>query len=418
MRRQFVAIGAVVVAGMLTACSSSVGVTPPAPAPLPTPAPTFEYSGRAVQTYTYFYGYPSQEPPATIVTRLKETVTALPTRHYPAGALDIHSDTLEKTALQSTHVVTNSYVSATAGSVLLYATTSKIESASGGQTTDAKTAYASPQIVSQKTGAWTNSPAASIRESYSDGHYQDRTVAADGTYDEKGTTFALTGQIAPITIREAATGAGRYIGPFDGCPPKTAFEFTAAPNIELKLVSKPPSSFCEMQPTKITDWYPASPGFFNEHDTAKNGAAPPSECGLDEKRVHLTTRTVMSLDTIIGYVEKTNMVIVNSESKDVLLCMLLTDSISNYYNWQGDTPYFFLFTPNGKPVSTIVTDEKLVIDDDSSARRNRNAFEAADAVAAGAQQQFLTGVARVRERLHDAMVRAFISKQTSIGGAR
>lgn len=416
MRLHLIAAATVLSTAALAACSGTAGSVPPSAAPPPTPVPAYHYVGKMTQTYTYLYGYPSPEPPNTTTTTIKDVVTVSPTAGpgLPSGANVVHVDETDTTPLQTSRTVTDAYVDTSSTQALLYGSVSLLKAAQGGQTTHTTTSYVTPQILSRKQGTWTNSPAGSVDEKYSDGHYQDRTIAANGTYDEKGTALALNGKMVVTQIREKPSGAGNYTGPFVGCPPDTSWVFTPAPSISVKLVSNPPSSGCELGATTIPDWYPSAPTLYTEHDSVTSGKVMPAGCGASQgKRARLTERSMVRLDTIIGYTERTDMSVFGPLSGPPV-CVILADEIDNYYDWQGDQIAFFAFTDKGKPVSTIVTNESLA----GSSLSGGAAAGAADAIAAGAQTHFTAKLDAVRARLRDAMIRRLQTVLNNAGGAR
>jgi hypothetical protein len=412
LRLHLFAAATFVASAALAACSSSVGITPPPATPLPSPVPATHYSGQSTQTYTYLYGYPSPEPPNTITTAIKGVVTVSPTTGpgLPSGTNDVHVDETDTTPLQSSRTVSDAYVNTSATQAVLYGSVSELKAPAGGQSTDTTTSYVTPQIVSRQHGTWSNSPAGSVDEKYSDGHYQDRTIAANGSYDEKGTAFSLSGIMVGTELLEKATGAGSYTGPFEGCPPKTSFEFSAAPSIAVTLVSKPPEPGCEQASQSIPNWYPTPPALYNEQDRVKSNVVMPSECGHSAgQRERLTERTIARLDTIIGYKEHTD-VSVFGPLDGPPVCAVFADEIDNYYDWQGDQIAFFDFTDKGHPVSTILTDEAVVFEGGSSG--------GSDAIVAAAETHFGAKLDAVRARLRDAMIRRFVTRSTHAGGAR
>jgi hypothetical protein len=412
LRLHLIAAATFVASAALAACSSSVGFTPPPPTPLPSAVPAGHYAGTLTQTYTYLYGYPSPEPPNTSTTTIKGVVTVSPTAGpgLPSGTNDVHVKETDATPLQSSTTVSDAYVRTSASEVVLYGSMSELKAAQGGQSTHTTTSYVTPQILSRTRGTWTNSPAGSTDEEYSDGHYQDRTIAANGSYDEKGTAFSLGGKMVGTEIVEKSSGAGGYTGPFAGCPPKTSFLFSAAPKISVELVSKPPVLGCEQESTPIPDWYPAAPTLYREQDRVNSGIVMPSTCGASAgERARLTARSTARLDTIIGYREQTD-VSVFGPLEGPPVCIVFADEIDNYYDWQGDQIAFFAFTDNGHPVSTILTDEAVVFKSNSSG--------GADAVVVAAQTHFGATMDAVRASLRDAMIRRFETMRNSAGGTR
>jgi hypothetical protein len=402
----------------LSACSGTTGFTPPSPTPLPTSGPAYRYAGKMTQTYAYFYGYPSPEPPTTIRTKVQDAVTLSPATQYylPAGTQDVHVNETDATVLQSTVTVTDAYVNTTSSKRVLYGSISEVKAARSAQSGHTTTTYVTPQILSESHGAWTNSPAASIDEKFADGHYQDRTIEADGTYHEKGSTYALNGKLAGIEIDERSTGAGNYAGPFLGCPPATSWVFSASPHITVTLYST--VSYCELAATPIPKWYLPSPTFYLERDRVEGSVTMPAECGSQAgKPARLTDRTISKLDTIIGYDEYTELSVFGSLS-GAPVCIVLRDRIDNYYDWQADTPYTLLFTGNAKPVSTILTDQALVLVSGPSKGAAAVSPQAATAVAAGAQAHLFATLDIVRARLRDAMMRRLTTLVNRTGGTR
>jgi hypothetical protein len=412
LRLHLIAAATFVASAALAACSSSVGITPPPPAPLPSPVPADHYDGTLTQTYTYLYGYPSPEPPNTSTTAIKGVVTVSPTTGpgLPSGTNDVHVKETDTTPLQSSTTVSDAYVRTNATEAVLYGSVSELEAPQGGQSSHTTTSYVTPQTLSRTHGTWTNSPAGSVDERYSDGHYQDRTIAANGSYDERGTAFSLGGKMVATEILEKPSGAGGYTGPFEGCPPKTSFLFTAAPKISVSLVSKPPVLGCEQAATSIPDWYPAAPTLYRERDRVKSATLIPAACGASAgKRARLTERSTARLDTIIGYREHTD-VSVFGALQGPPVCIIFADEIDNYYDWQGDQIAFLAFTDDGHPVSTILTDESVVFKSGSSG--------GASAIVAAAQTHFGATLDAVRARLRDAMIRRFVTMPNGAGGTR
>jgi hypothetical protein len=146
----------------------------------------------------------------------------------------------------------------------------------------------------------------------------------------------------------------------------------------------------------------------------------PAQCGpAAGKTARLTDRTIARLDTVIGYFEYTDVSVFGSLT-GAPVCMVLGDEIDNYYDWQGDQIAFFVFTPHGDPVSTIVTDENLVLEGgaSSSASRGGTLSFRDDALAAGAQAHFLARLGVLRANLRDAMMRRLMKLADPSGGPR
>jgi hypothetical protein len=401
----------------LSACSGSVGTTPPSPTPLPPQPPSFRYAGAMTQHFAYAYGYPSQQPPITVRTTLSDRVTVNAAVPPPSISSDATDDVkiveTAATSLETNMTTTNAYVSSNAGSVLLYGAVSSIAEASGGQSSTTTTVYTKPQTLAEASGTWSNSPASTVKETYSDGHSEDRTIAADGTYTENGTTFGLNAKPAPIVLQEEASGAGMYEGPFTGCPNGTAFRFSAPsgspPTIALTLTST--VSYCSSSTASSIDlWYATPPSFYGETDEADASTTVPVGCGKFKGTTAAEVRSeIVHLDTIIGYTEVTS---THTYVKDnAPVCILFSDDLLNYYDWQGDTPAFLLYSPNAKPISAVTTDESLV---QKSASGSLPALT--PEIVAAARAHFAANVERARAKLLDAMIHRLQTAREKTGG--
>jgi hypothetical protein len=390
VRLRFALAGLVVATAFLAACSSGTscvfgpgGGCPPFPTPTPSapPAPV-SLAGTETQAFTYDYGYPSPEPPYTQTTTIAQTVTVAPTAlasPFPAGAAnDVHvAETDVVDQLQTIALTTDAYTATSGTNVLLYGSVVDTPSFGNGQASIEQLVYAAPQIVDQtpqNNGAtWTNEPAAQLTERYSDGHSEDRTIANNGTYREVGTALSPDGSgYVPVHLFDDASGAGSYSGPFYGFSNLT-FDF-AAP------AGNPPSIVATYEIGKrkkhvLSDapaWFQANPVFFTEADSIQTNVSQPSGCafagGVNDVRQKITRR-----DTIIGYVEQSQRD--TYEASGSIVCVVFTDTLQNYYDWNGDTTAFVVFiSPNGKKISQVLTSEVIsavAAPGGASARRTR-----------------------------------------------
>ena len=343
LRRLF--IGALMIASFsFAACSGAGNTVPPSPpAPTPTAAQSLKLSGTMVQTYTYRYGFPSPQPPLTVVTKIDQDVSATSgsaPAGYPRGSnLIVRVNETDKANLSKHASTTIAYVAYQASKDLLYASSTRIDAAGGAQSSISTTKYAAPRLITETGRAtWSNSPARTIDETFSDGHDERRTVAADGTYVEDGTAMAYYGALANTKLYDRSSGAGSYSGPFLGCPPGTRFSFAAPSGTPLKILValKSANPNCTFQPGTFPAWFQTSPTFYTETDGSKPRKMP-SSCGAGKGHpANDVGSAIAFLDTIVGYVELTQTDAYSTARG--LQCVVYRDTMLMYYDWQGDTP--------------------------------------------------------------------------------
>jgi hypothetical protein len=376
VRLRFALAGLVVLTAFLAACSSGTSCgfgCPPVNPPTPTPAPV-SLAGTETQAFTYDFGYPSPQPPYMQTTTIAQTVTVAATAlasPFPGGAAnDVHvaeTDTIDQ--LQTIQLTVDSYTATSSNNVLLYGSVVNTPASGGGQPTNGQATtvqlvYAAPQIIDQtpqNNGAtWTNKPGAQLTENYSDGHSEDRTYANNGTYSEVGTAQAPNGSgYVPVHLSIDGSGAGIYSGPFFGAA-SVSFEF-AAPAGSPKTISgtikvnkRPRQALF-----KIPAWFANQPVFFTEADSIRTNVAQPKGCPF-ASAINDVRQKITRLDTMIGYVEQSQRD--TYEASGAVICVAFTDTLQNYYDWNGDTTSFPLYvTENAKKISQVVTNELISV---------------------------------------------------------
>jgi hypothetical protein len=371
VRLRFALAGLVVGTALLAACSSgtSCGFGCP-PVNTPTPTPSLSLAGTQTQAFKYYYGNPTVQPPVTITTTIAQTVTVAPTSlasPFPGGtANDVHiseKDVID--GLQEIDSTSDSYTANSGSNVLLYGSVENTDASSNGQASAIQLVYAAPQIVDKtpETGGatWTNQPGAQLGETYSDGHVENRTIANDGTYAETGTAQSVfgTGYIQ-TSLTELASAAGTYFGPFYNNPyyPSTRFTWSIGPpsagkvTIAYKIYGQLPVT----PYVTLPQWFPAKPVFFTESDSIRSGVTPPPACGASGT-ANDVVQTIERLDTVIGYTE--------SQRRDTYtqsgaaVCVAFSDTLNNYYDWNGDTVHSVDVSLNKKKLSQVLTTEIL-----------------------------------------------------------
>ncbi len=338
-----------------------------APQPTPPPPPSSEYTltGKEVQLYTYTYGYPSPQPPTTVDTSVLQNVTVRPSATSLPGhpnVADVHVNETDSTALQTINAVGDAYVGLAGANLVMYQLSGSVPPEGSAQGTDVLETYDTPQIIDSASSSWTNQPGGKLVETYTDGHSYTRVIANDGSYRETGYAQAPDGSgYTKIALQENADGSGSYGGPFAGYP-SVIFAFAqpagspAAIDMTLSIDGAPPSPYAT-----IPAWFTDSPPLYSQTNTVASNVTVPSQCGTGKATA--VTQSITRIDTVIGYTEKSIRTTYRSSygATGVTDCIQFTDVLGNYYNWNGDTPYFFYYSPNAEPISAVVTGELLTL---------------------------------------------------------
>jgi len=412
VRLRFALAGLVALSASLAACSSGTSCGFGCPVTTPTAQP-LSLSGTQTQDFTYYYGYPTTEPPSTITTAISQTVTVSATAlasPFPAGtANDVRvaeTDTID--GLQSIPFTTDAYEDTSGTNVVLYGSASDTPASGDAQSTLETLVYDTPRIVDQSpqtNGAtWTNKPGATLNEVYGDGHSNNRVIADDGSYREVGYAQSPSGAgYIPVDLFEDASGAGEYSGPFFGqqnidnvfdAPAGNPATITATFNVK---------GGAKGTIFTIPAWYASNPTLYSESNAIVTGATLPKGCA-SASPVNEVRQKFNRLDTIIGYTERGETD--SYESNGTVVCVVYSDTLVNYYDWNGDTtartiPYA---SPKGKKISQVITSELITQSGagaSASAHRARGARVAGiPAIALGAlQERFNAKIAATKRKL-------------------
>jgi hypothetical protein len=414
------------------------------PPPFPPSPTTYTIAGVETQDFTYNYNLPTDNPPpATITTDITQTVQVMPTTLPSAfgggsGTVSTSSET-DNIGTQTIALTGTTYLvmSKVKGSTFLVepGNNQSIPGVSNGQSTTIDTTYASQklqgvtvpgrilaQIPPVNGTKWDNTPASTVDETYGDGHFENRTIATNGTYIENGTApSGVGGTPAPISLVETASGAGVYSGPFLGYVPSIVFTFPVATGNPPTIMSTIEIEGQTQSFAAIPAWYPVKPVFYGEQDQIIGNASIPASCGVKGTAFH-TSHGSARLDTIIGYVEVTQLD--EYYNKGVPICVVLSDGLENFYDWQRDTPYLFLFSGDAKPVSAVVTNETLVVKSYVAGSKSNVASTAAmdpftgAAIVAAAEQHFAAKMEKQRLERLQKMVKSMSTGKFHKGGAR
>jgi hypothetical protein len=316
------------------------------------------YVGTSVQTDAF--GYPVASPfPTTSVTGTLALTIANGSAANPGGqpATNIHTVESDAVPLSTTTETTDSWLAFSATQTQLFGSVSS-DNASPTANTVA-TAYTTPQIVDmlpETNGAtWTNSPAATIAESYADGETADRTVNADGTYTETDTYPNRDPYTFVNTIAVNPDGSGSYTG--SGWIPYgiDGLTYTAPVNgiitIDLLEITGP------VVFDTVAVWYPATPmSLYNQSNTITTGVAFPASCAVPAGYGtvgNLVAQTTSRVDPVIGYTDGQTIDTYTVPGAGAV-CSMMSDATDYYYDYSDDQGEARLgFAPTPLQVSTL-----------------------------------------------------------------
>ena len=307
----------------------------------------------------------------TTIAQFFQTLATTAPSPIPSGSTTVvHVTEIDKVPLLISTIASDTYVAQSAGQTSVFGSMAFSFPPKGAAQTYTTTAYASPQLVNvgpaASPAAWTNSPAATIVQSFTGGPSYQRVIAANGTYQEAGYIPSPGGTAMPIAIVESADGSGSYSGIFRtdqqgiAGDNECSFSFSApalrgtppVPKIDVKASKLNPSPSPSASPcasptsyASVPAWFPSpppplgtgspAPVFYAESDTAAAGVLVPSGCGpATATSATVVTRTIWQLDTIVGFSEYSTVATYESPAGAVI-CMMLSDTLANYYDWTG-----------------------------------------------------------------------------------
>ncbi|MGZ3519799.1 MAG: hypothetical protein ACXVAG_02220 [Vulcanimicrobiaceae bacterium] len=399
LRTRFYIIGLVALAAGLAACGGgggSSGGGGPIPNPsTPTPPPqdypiaagdAFNYAGSLTRSLSYAQPAPNPLPSTTTTAQVTQSVT-VSAGTAPGGqsAADFHEVEQDAYPTQTTSLTTDAFYNlVTAGSganVVEYGYKS-----SDSLSNSIQYAYTTPQVIAETPFAsgktWNNSPAVTITENDADGTTSTRTYAADGSYTDN--EDFLSGQIgATATIVENANLSGSYSSnSFNALEDQIQVSAPASGQITISGIfpapaTPSPNPSGSPQPTPnpttpprvvtIPAWYSSSAKLYTETDSDGGSAMFDSHCSVPSSvgtQGEKLTQTIARLDTVLGYQETqttTSYVVPNFGPA----CIVMSDTIDAYYDYQGDTEFGQLgvtigpFAFYGSPFQTTVIAQTL-----------------------------------------------------------
>ena len=414
MRTRLIVFGAVALAASLAACGGGGGgSSTPGSNVVPTTGPAtnsgnlitsdvfkLQYTGVKTVNDVYTYGSgplgsPSPNPPSTAAYSVQSTVqaavNAAPSVVPVTGPyLDVNSTELDSSSLATQEFVTDAWMQTSANGAALEYGTQLTQPLSAEQPktltafVDPVSGKANPQqldALPETAGAsWTNEPAATISQTFADGHFAKRLINADGTYVDNDSISLTTGGTAYAVIQENSDGSGSYSAPFAGgnvtsvaisAPATPTPVPTGTPNppttpqvtVTLNLAGFYASILGPTISAQFTPFYVYSPKpvFYTETDAVISAGSFPAGCvnSYGTSGVELV-RKISTLDTILGYVETTEFDAYAAAGYPV--CVVSSDVINYAYDYAGDTVGGlggFLFGQLGGRITT--TSQTLVL---------------------------------------------------------
>lgn len=408
-------------------------VTPPPPTIAPNTAATYTGTKTVNYAFNMDFDYPTPGPSATAppAQTLSYSVNAsvsIGTAQFPgtttAQLIDEHIAETDAGSLANTSYTTDSWVSlapATSGyNEQLYGQT--VQEPSSANLPVITTLYNTPQTVDQlpeTSGAsWTNSPQSTVMYSYASGDSGTRTVAADGSYTDNE-QMGPSSSGGAVALTENPDGSGSIAGPYFGGGIIDSVDFSAplpapspgatpALNVTINYDPFVQQNYGYPPSAVVSDdvWYPYTSGqapmLYSETDLVTTGVKVrdlPAGCtAVPYASVNDVQRTITSLDTVIGDIDKTTV-----HTYDVggfPVCLSTHDVLGFAYDQQGNTPSFLLIGDTAD-LEVITTDETLAIQNTPSTSSTTpsvrtQAVASARAFAAALQGHVLNALARDR----------------------
>ena len=391
----------------------------PAPA-APSALGNYEFTGTLKQQATYFYPAtvsPTTSPtaPPTCVVESVAAVFSSGTAADPSGkgGSDLHENELDASLLSTTSVGSDAW--SLAGVQTTLTATQVVSPNTGTPTSTTVQEFTTPPVIGQTslgTFGTSNSDAGTLNQTTSYGLTYARTINADGSYSESGTSQAGNGTAGgTISIAEASNGSGSITGPNpSGFAPKT-FSAPVAGQITLTVNPGPNSSS-----KQIPVWWSVLT-FYSENNSISVVTSEPSPC--TGTAAFKAERVVTQLDTIMGYTETTTYDTYDTQSGNGADCVAYSDTINNYYDWSGDILLANRFSSNGaaNPLSTFVTTETLSLVPGQPGNRpfdaSRGGRVSAASIGAAAAAHFNAIVAQTRARV---LAHALRLRTTNLAG--
>jgi hypothetical protein len=206
----------------------------------------------------------------------------------------------------------------------------------------------------------TNNAAETISETDADTSTDVKTVNADGTYTENGTSPDGTTTTAVVN----ADGSGSYTFPII-IPTDSAYSVSAPASGNITITASFAPALLdggpEPAPITVAVWYPL-PLVLSQETLVDNGASTlPAACkvsGVLAKTPHQLVDTKSTVDPVFGELETTTTTTYTERGIGVA-CIQLSDVLNLYYDISGQSQFTLNFSST--PLQTTTTTETLGI---------------------------------------------------------
>jgi len=263
---------------------------------------------------------------------------------------------------------------------------------------------------------WTNTEAATIAESESDGFTSNRTYAANGTYTEND-LYPQSSQFTPspspltATITENSDGSGTYNLPITPIsPPNVNITYSAGSGGTITITATQGSN---SQTYTVNTWYPLPLSLYSETDVDDGAITLPAACNVPAQFGALgngVEQKSTRVDTILGTIDYFDQITYVIGGYDV--CVTLNDTTYEYYDYSGqgnEAPLGISFSGGNSPLDVVTTTSTIGLTSTSvsgaSHVRNARGLESTSGRVAIARTSFLAALERRRLDRRDRALR-------------
>jgi hypothetical protein len=380
---------------------------------------TFTYGGSSLETLLYRGASPN--PSGTIAYTITQHVTDEGTAPFDgANPYDLRTVETDQGTNQTITVTTDTYYNTgpfgtTQSAFYTYGYSSSDTNGQQISDTLASVGYNGgapnglidilPEAAQQH---WTNTGAATLTESESDGFRADRTTNADGTYSEtdsypQGSQFTPAPSPLPATLSDNADGSGTYSLPLFGVTPNTTITYSAPSSGTITIAVSGVATYT------VGTWY--SLPLYVENDYQLGEMSIPAACNVPSgfgTFANAIQQGYTKVDTVLGttefYTEITYVV------GGYAVCVSLSDVDYVYYDYSGqgnEAPLGASFSGGQSPLEVITLNSTVGLSATNVAgAARRRTLQAGSERVAFARTNFQSTLERRRlERRHQAFLR-------------
>jgi hypothetical protein len=391
----------------------------------------FGYSGTMVQTFVRApvgagSVTPSPNPTnsQTLTTAVKQAVTVSTVATFAAvtNPFDFHvaeTDTLNG-GLETSTVTSDEYYTYTpsgANTTISFAGSNVATSDGSTFLTVIGAGNGLVDVIPEAVGTLSpaNGAAETVTETDADGSTNTRTVNADGTYTANGTFADGTTSTAVVN----ADGSGSYTFPLL-IPAESEYSVSAPQSGNITITTDFNSDLlgggAEPPPFTVPVWYPL-PFVPSQESIVDLGVASlPASCGVGSKLTRKAPDEIVdtktTVDPVFGELDTT--IDTSYDERGVgVACVVLTDTLSQYYDLSGQTQYTLSFS--NAPFQTTTTTETLGITS-ATVLGLSSVARSSDALFAAGVSRFQALLAHRRTERRAAFAQALATRYNLKGG--